>query len=495
MHTQQNTVLTAPHWPRTAFLCAALMLLGACATNPATGRPDFVFMSEEKEIELGRQTHPQILAEFRVYRDKKLQRYVQSVGHKLADNSDRPNLRYTFTVLDSEDVNAFAVPGGYVYITRGLLSYLNSEAELAAVLGHEIGHITARHAVRQHSKSTMFDIIGTVAGAATGAAGSTLTGLFGGVLISGYGRGMEHEADELGAQYLVRSNYHSEAMIDVVKILKNQELFEIESAKRENREPHVYHGVFATHPDNDTRLRKIVKAAEEISTEGDRPDNRETFLARVDGMRFGHVKAGGVVRDEEFRHGRLGISLRFPKGWEIDDRPGKLTAQSPDKGGLIVITAQPVRERLSPVDILRDKIGIDDLQDGRAVTPDGLNGYTGIAPKANSPFGVRPVRYAVITHGERAYVFAGVSRDAEDRVRDDWRILSTIKSLRLLDEKSARSAKPGVVRVIEANAGTTMATLAAASPLDLYAEEQLRLLNNLYPEGEPVPGQKIKIID
>ncbi|MFK8016667.1 MAG: hypothetical protein AB8G17_14635 [Gammaproteobacteria bacterium] len=284
-------------------------------------------------------------------------------------------------------------------------------------------------------------------------------------------------------------------MIDVGTTPKDQELFELERAEKEGREPRVYHGVFASHPDNDKRLREVVKAADQFATDTPRPDNRDEFLVHVDGMAFGRIKAGGVVRDQEFRHGGLGIGLRFPAGWKIDDVPGRLTATSPDRTSLLVITAQPVKERLSPVDILRDKIGIDDVEEGRGVSPDGLNGYTAVAPNANSPFGRRPVRYAVIRHLDRAYVFAGVTRSATNRTRDDGKFLSTIRSLRLLDEKSSRSAKPGVLRVIEANAGTTMSVLATASPMDLYPEQQLRLLNNLYPEGEPQPGQKIKIVD
>ena len=483
---------------RNSGLVGAALTLAAlcgCASNPATGGTDFVFMSEEKEIEIGRVTHPQILSKYRVYADSDLQSYVERVGHELADNGDRPNLRYVFTLLDSEEVNAFALPGGYVYITRGLLSYLNSEAELAAVLGHEIGHITARHAVRQHRSEALLGLLGQVANATTGVAGSTLTNVLGGALVSGYGRDMELEADQLGAEYLVRVGHDSEAMIDVVALLKNQELFEIERAKQEGRDPRVYHGIFATHPDNDKRLREVVKAADAVSTGQSRPDNRDGFLQHLDGLAFGRIKAGGIVRDQEFRHGGLGIGLRFPAGWNIDDVPGRLTATSPDRSSLLVITAQPVKDRLSPVDILRDKIGIDGVERGHAVSPDGLNGFTAIARNANSPFGRRPVRYAVVRHRDRAYVFAGVTRNAENRTRDDGKFMTTIKSLRLLDDKSARSAKPGFVRVIEANAGTTMKVLAAASPLDQYAEEQLRLLNNLYPEGEPVPGQKIKIID
>lgn len=477
------------------LVLTAATLLGGCASNPATGGRDLVLMSEEKEVQIGRAAHPQILRQYRVYNDAALQEYVQRLGNELADRSDRPNLKYTFTVLDSEEVNAFALPGGYIYITRGILSYLNSEAELAAVLGHEIAHVTARHAVRQHRSRSLLGALGTIAGAAGGAAGSTLTNALGGALVSGYGRDMELEADEYGAVYMARVGYPTDAVLNVLGILKDQELFEIERAKEEEREPRVYHGVYSSHPDADKRLREAVKAADRIETQATRDVNRDEFLRYIDGMAFGRIKAGGVVRDQEFRHGALGIGLRFPLGWKIDDAPGRLTAVSPDGNGLLVLTAQPVKERLSPVDILRDKIGISDVEEGRAVSPDGLNGFTAIAPNANSPFGPRPVRYAVVRHQDRAFVFAGATRSAEARTKIDGKFMTTIKSLRLLDEKSARSARPGVIRVIEANAGTTMRVLAAASPLDQYAEQQLRLMNGMYPEGEPVPGQKIKIID
>ena len=498
--TYENRHRTAPRPALAARVVVVSLLLlaaglGGCATNPATGGRDIVLMSEEKEVQIGRAAHPQILRQYRVYNDAALQDYVERIGNELADLSDRPNLQYTFTVLDSEEVNAFALPGGYIYLTRGILSYLNSEAELAAVLGHEIAHVTARHAVRQHRSQALLGMLGTVAGAASGVAGSTLTNVLGGALVSGYGRDMELEADTYGAVYMARAGYPTDSVLEVIGVLKDQELFEIERAQAEERDPRVYHGLFASHPDADKRLREAVKAADKIESQGTKGERRNEFLAYVDGMAFGRIKAGGVVRDQEFRHGGLGIGLRFPLGWKIDDAPGRLTALSPDGNGVLVMTAQPVKERLSPVDILRDKIGIDSVEEGRAVSPDGLNGYTAIAPNANSPFGPRPVRYAVVRHQDRAFVFAGATRSAESRTKIDGKFMTTIKSLRLLDDKSARSSRPGVVRVIEANAGTTMRVLAAASPLDEYAEQRLRLLNGMYPEGEPVPGQKIKIID
>ena len=167
-----------------------------------------------------------MLKQYRVYDDPALQQYVQSVGDKVAKLSHRNNLFYRFTLLDSTQVNAFALPGGYIYITRGLLVYLNSEAELAAVLGHELGHVTARHSVRQHSMSTTTNLLGALIGAASGVQGvGQLTNMIGTGIVRGYGREHELEADGLGVEYLARAGYDPAAMEKVITTLKNQELF------------------------------------------------------------------------------------------------------------------------------------------------------------------------------------------------------------------------------------------------------------------------------
>ncbi|NQD94203.1 M48 family metalloprotease, partial [Pseudomonas sp. CrR25] len=152
--------------------CMALLLvlgqLAGCAVNPATGRTDFVMMSERQELDLGRRYSQEILKQYPRYADEKLQAYVQQVGERVARHSHRSQLEYRFTVVDSPEINAFALPGGYIYIHRGLLAYLSSEAELAAVLGHEVGHVTARHSVQQQSQSSAWNILGQAVAIGTG---------------------------------------------------------------------------------------------------------------------------------------------------------------------------------------------------------------------------------------------------------------------------------------------------------------------------------------
>src|SRR5258706_898970 len=263
---------------------ALTLTLANCAQNPVSGRANFVTMSEAQEVETGRQEDVKVRQEYRVYDDKALQQYVNAVGQRLGKASHRPTLQYSYVVVDSLEINAFALPGGYIYITRGILAYLNSEAELAAVLGHEPGHVTARHSVQQMSAGTAASVGATLLGVFVptlrNQAGDTAINLLGNALLSGYGREHELEADKLGAEYLYRTGYDPQAMIKVIGVLKNQELFDAEVAKSEGREPRSYHGVFASHPDADKRLQEVVGEAGRIPANTGRV-NQEEFLRAI----------------------------------------------------------------------------------------------------------------------------------------------------------------------------------------------------------------------
>lgn len=310
-----------------ALALGCLFQFAGCAVNPVTGNRNFTLMSEADEMREGRQAAAEISKTYDIYDGlPALQNYVDEIGQKLASKSHRPQLDYHFTVVDSPEVNAFALPGGHIYVTRGILAYLNSEAELAAVLGHEIGHVTARHSVQQYSAATAANVAAAVGGLVAGifvpqlggqlAQGvRSLLGVTGSALLSGYGRSHELEADRLGAEYLARSGYDPQAMIKVISVLKNQELFDIEAAKQEGREPRRYHGIFATHPDNDTRLQEVVGEANRYAQPGKIDDRRAEFLHQTEGMIFGDAASQGVVRGNTFQHKQMGFMLSFPSGW------------------------------------------------------------------------------------------------------------------------------------------------------------------------------------
>lgn len=473
----------------------AVVAIAACGTNPATGGKDLILMSEEKEIAIGRQYHQMVMQEYDVYNDRDLQSYVQAIGERLAANSHRPELSYRFTLLDSEEINAFALPGGYIYITRGILAYLNTEAELAAVLGHEIGHVTARHAARRHSRGMLGGVLSTAASVATGTrAAGDLTNLVGGALISGYGRSLELEADGLGAEYLARAGYKPEAMIDVVRVLKAQEEFEIERAKAESRKPRVYHGLFASHPDADTRLQEVIKSADSVQADESHESDPATYMNLLDGVTYGKSKVEGFGGTGEVYHSGMGIALTFPRGWTVDNQPRRLQATAPGDDAVLVVTRRRLDSPLTPREVLEKKLHLADMREGREIRPGGMSGYTAIAPKANSPYGERAVRYGVVNHDGYAFVFAGAAKQTGITIPGDWRFVGAMNSLRVLEGLERRRASRHELHIIEAKSDTTFASLAEISPLGRYAEQELRLLNGLYPDGELHAGQLVKIV-
>ncbi|MDN5935933.1 MAG: M48 family metalloprotease, partial [Nitrosospira sp.] len=409
-------------------------------------------------------------------------------------------LDYHFTVVDSPQVNAFALPGGYIYITRGILAYLNSEAELAAVLGHEIGHVTARHSVQQYSATTAANVAATVGGLVAGiflpqmggqlAQGiQSLLGVTGSALLSGYGRGHELEADRLGAEYLARSGYDPQAMIKVIGVLKNQELFDAEVAKQEGREPRRYHGLFATHPDHDTRLQEVVSEANQYIELDAMDDRRAEFLRQTDGMIFGDAVNQGVVRDNTFRHKDMGFMLSFPPDWRIRNKPDEVVATSPD-GDAVMALSLFGTPRGSPADLARERFRLEFPDQVLSTTNNGLP----VAIVTSTTQKGEPFKAGVIYYDDKAYLLAGKGDSPATFNRYQPAISDAIESFRALTDAEREAIKPLEIRIVTATKGMSYAELATKSPLGNNAEDYLRLLNGQYPDGEPVPGQLIKIV-
>jgi len=288
-----------------AVIATTVMTLSGCSTNPVTGKKDFSIISKDQELAMGAQAHKSIMKQKKRYNNPRLQAYVNNIGQQLAKQSHRNKIRYTFTVLDDPSVNAFALPGGFIYITTGLMAYLNSEGELAGVLGHEVGHVTARHGAQQQSAGIASAILVDLLAKKTGSASSKSLNQISTALIRGYGRKHELQADKLGAEYLARVGYSTENMINVVRVLKAQEEFDKFQARKEGRQPRAYHGLFATHPDNDTRLKSVIRAANKIKTAGTRDANHDGYLRQINGMKY---------RIDKKRTGRIVIGTASTRG-------------------------------------------------------------------------------------------------------------------------------------------------------------------------------------
>jgi predicted Zn-dependent protease len=477
------------------LLVGALLFLSlvACVQNPVSGQNDFVMMSEDSEISIGRANHPKIVAEYGRYEDEALQQYVQSVGDRLAAVSHRKGLVYRFTVLDSPVINAFALPGGYIYITRGLMAYLNSEAELAAVLGHEIGHVTARHGVRQQSAAQAANIGYTIGAILVpelrGGPSQDLFNMLGGALLSGYGREHELESDGLGAEYLARSGYDPKAMLDVIRVLKNQASFAEMEAKRQGREPRAYHGVFASHPDNDTRLQSVVGAANQYRVPNAQV-KRDTYLARINGMAFGDSAKQGVRSGQHFYHLEMGFAVKFPEGWQINNRSDRVQSVADGGKAFIEMTAADLNRRLSPAQFMRQRLGVEDLKAGQAFKTNGLEGYTGIVDAEGGGL----VRISVLYLGDKAYVFIGGTKDKRLFNQFDAGFLATAKSFHVLrsDEITLARGQKVVIRTV--GRGDNYQAWSKSSPITNSPMLQLRLLNAQYPSGELRIGQKAKLV-
>lgn len=463
-----------------------------CAVNPVTGNPNFVTMSESQEINVGRTEDQKVRDQYGIYEDAALQSYVNEIGQRLAKASHRAGLSYQFLVVDSPEINAFALPGGYIYITRGILGYLNSEAELAAVLGHEIGHVTARHSVQQMSAATAANvgasILQILVPQIRNSAGDLLVNTVGGALLSGYGREHELEADRLGAEYLARTGYDPQAMIKVVGALKNQELFDAEVAQAEGREPRAYHGLFASHPDNDTRLQEVVREAARFKSTENRI-NREEFLRHIDHLIHADSPAQGIVRNNTFYHGEFGLALPFPAGWKIQNSTKNVAAQSPDRTALLDLRSAG-RAEGTPANVLRRVLK---LGSGSEVTPMTIGDLP--AAVAATTISGKPTRVTVVFLGKSAFAVGQQANSTETFSRHSAAMDAAVRSFHPMTAQERALAQPLRLRVITARASLTFAELARSSPLGRFAEKHLRVLNALYPDGEPAAGQSLKIVE
>ena len=315
---------------RRVCLTLVLALAAACATNPVTGKREVSFMSEAQEIQIGQQQDAEVRREMGVYRDAALQEYVSGIGMKLARASERPDLPWHFTVVDSPAVNAFALPGGYIYITRGILPFLDNEAQLAGVLGHEIGHVTARHAAQQYSRSTEAQLgllVGSILVPQTRPLAQLGESGFG-LLFLKYSRDDEAQADGLGVKYAARTGWDPAGVPQMLTTLGR-----IEEVSDNKGVPNW----LSTHPAPEDRVQRVSAAVQQAEAGADRfAVERDAFLKRIDGIVYGDNPDQGVVRGGRFLHAGLRFAVEFPNGWEVNNGQTQVVAKEPGGRPLIV---------------------------------------------------------------------------------------------------------------------------------------------------------------
>jgi predicted Zn-dependent protease len=478
-------------------LAAGVSLLApsGCSVNPATGRLTLTGLTTTAdEVRIGREEYPQIVEAFGgVYNDSVLQSYVSRVGQSLARHTERTDLTYSFTILDSPIANAVATPGGYIYVTRGLLALANNEAELAGVLGHELGHVVARHHAQQQSRQTLASVALTALALALKAPPPALlqgTQLVALVYLARFSREQEYEADQLGARYMARAGYDPHALATLLTHLQvNSDL----EAMMMGQSPREWRFDFlATHPNTAARVKSAIDAAK-VTIVANPAIGRDAYLDAINGMLYGEPAAQGYIRGRIFAHPLLRITFEVPPRYQLFDTQRAVYAVGPGDA-VIVFDAEP---------------------HGKAFLQRTMSEYLSASnpPLANLTTmrinGLEAATGSIIVdtkHGKMELRLAAIRTDPTTIYR--FRFLTpvnllselgpgnirTLRSFRTLTADEAAVLKPLRVRVVTVKKGDSIETLADRMAFERYRTERFCVLNGLEKNAKLVAGQRVKIV-
>jgi predicted Zn-dependent protease len=474
---------------RSPLALIAVVVLFACATNPATGKRQINLMSEAQEISAGQEADAQVKKEMGLYNDPNLQEYIGSIGLKLAQASERPNLPWHYSVVDVPAINAFALPGGYIYITRGILPFLNDEAQLAGVLGHETGHVTARHAAQQYTRA----VGGTIGLVALGVfvPGARPLGQLAeqglGVLFLKYGRGDELQADQLGARYATRGNWDPAGVPEMLTTLGR-----LDEASGQRR------GVpnwLETHPEPLARVKEIQPAVQQLSAgRTDFVRNRDAMLRAVDGIIYGDNPDQGIVRGASFIHPPLRFRIDFPSGWDIQNTPQQVVAKAAG-ADVYMLLEQVEMPRGNGVDNIAraqmENAGFRMLSGSRDRV-NGLDAFIGLYQGSLEGLGNVRMRGAHIVHNGNVYLVAGF---AAPNIFDplDSAMLMSIRSFTPLTADEAAAVHPNRIDIYVVRPGDSWQSVADRSG-GVIKPSTLAVMNGAEPNSQPMVGSRIKIV-
>jgi predicted Zn-dependent protease len=479
----RRTVLAFPALLLTAGLVAGPV--ASCARNPVTGKNELSLVSEGQEIQMGQQAAQEVAQSIGFVDDPELQAYVADIGKRMAAKSERPNLPWEFHVVNDAAVNAFAIPGGFIYVTRGLLAHMNTEAELASVLGHEIGHVTARHSVQQISKAQLATLglgIGSILSSDVAQlAGVASQGL--GVLFLKYGRDAETQADDLGFRYALGLNYDVREMANVFETL--------------NRASQVGGGTggrlpewLSTHPNPENRVARTQARLDTLQAPlGNTIVGRDEFLRRIDGLTFGEDPRQGFFEGGMFYHPDMQFQLQFPDGWRTQNTPSAVVALSPKEDAIIQLGLAgnaPPREAASKF------LSQQGIQAGDASTS-SINGNQAATSyfQAQTQQGVIEGIVSFISYGGRTFGLMGYTPQGGLRSYDDD-LRGTINSFDRLRNSAALSVKPAVLQLVRLPSQMTLAQFNSQYPSTTSIEE-LAIINEVEgPESVLPRGRTVK---
>ncbi len=472
--------MRAASWRAAGWVLVAGLTVGpiSCATNPATGKREIALVSESQEIQMGQQYAQQIVKSMGVYDDKKVQDYVSRLGMGMAAKSERPQLPWAFYVMDDPTVNAFALPGGSIFVTRGILTHMNNEAELVGVLGHEIGHVTARHSVQQMTRQQIAQIglgVGSIVSSDIAQyAGLASQGL--GMLFLKYGRDAESQADQLGFKYMVRDGYDPRAMASMFTTLERVSKLEGAGDIPEWQ---------STHPNPGNRVEATKKRLDTLSVPLSKlRDGRETYMPVIAGMTYGEDPRQGYIEGNTFYHPGLRFKLDLPDGWQSQNTPEALAAVSPQQDALLQLTAPG---KGTPDEAVKQFVGQEGVKTGQ-VSSAPVNGL----PAASTQFEAQTEQGAVqgvvafIKYGDLTYRLLGYTPAGKLQAYDKT-FRSSIGSFSQLTDKARLAVQPYKVKLVKVDREMTVTEFNKQYPSTIPVE-RVAVVNGLDSPEDRIPA-------
>lgn len=474
-----------------ACLSFPLLFFNNCARNPVTGKSQVVLMSEAQEIAMGKEADPQIIAQFGLYQDKALQDFITQKGKQLAAISHRPNLNYEFKIVDSDVLNAFAVPGGYVYFTRGIMAHFNNEAQFVGVLGHETGHITARHSVAQQ-RNAMLGQLGIIAGVVINPnlaqfAETASQGL--GLLFLKFGRDAERQADQLGVEYSSKIGYDAKEMADFFLTLER---------KSEGSQAAELPEFLSTHPNPGDRNVTVNKLAAEWKKKLNLTSavvNRNSYLQKIENLIYGEDPRQGFLDNSVFYHPELKFQFPAPQGWNYQNTPQRVQFAPKDGKALLMMTLASGNNLQEAANAVLEQNNLQ-LLESKQLNVNGLPAIAMVAdPKpvqGQQPQAIRILSY-LIQYSNAVYLFLGVSSSTDFNHFTQY-FTNTMAGFKQLTDQTKINKKPERIRIKTANKKTTLEQALRSFSVAEKRLPELAILNGMKLTDNVSQGMMIKII-
>lgn len=476
------------------MLISLALVITTCAVNPVTGKTQVMLMSEQQEIQMGQEYDPQVVATFGEYKNDALLSAISTKANEIGKISHRPNLQWHVKILDSPVVNAFAVPGGYIYFTRGILAQFNNEAELIGVLGHEMGHVTARHSVSQQSKQQLGQILlmgGMMVSEKFAQYGQQAMQAMQ-VLFLKFSRDNERESDRLGVEYMTKIGYDGNKMADFFEVLNKQSM-----AEEQGGIPTF----LSTHPnpaDRNNAVRKLTKAWQDSIQKPEWIVNSEGYLKMIDGIIYGDDPRQGYTEGNIFYHPELKFRFNYPAEWQFQNSPMQVATAPKDGKAMIVFSVAQQKTPEEASQATTKELGLT-IKDSKNITVNKLPAVAvlGTQVQQDQATGQQAAANQLlsyyISYGGNVYVFHGVSAEA-DFSKYQKEIESTLSSFAPLNDQSKINVKPKRIFVKPAKQAGSFSQVLASLGVPQNQFKDLALLNNLELNSNVPAGKLIKVI-